>query len=391
MPGPDEAEAALGVALVRFGRLLRRRGVRVSPDQVIRYQHAVGRLDPADLEDLYWAGRACLVTGRPDVEVYDRAFGEHFLGRDAGQDDAPVQQGPEEGAAPEGGGAPPAGPRDAPRDRLQSGDEDGTERSEQATVGETASSFELLRAKSFPALTEQEQAMLYQLLRTLRPDLPMRTTRRTRPARRGTRLDLRRSVRRSLRTQGELVTRHWRRRRTEPRTIVLVLDVSGSMASYSHAMLQFAYGLSRSGMPVEVFCFGTRLTRVTGALRARDPDVALERAAAAVVDWDGGTRIGASIKELLDRYSQHASLRGSVVVLCSDGLDRGDPELLAAQMARLGRLAHRVVWVNPLKGSPRYQPLARGMAAALPHIDVFVPGHNVASLEALGEILGQRV
>jgi uncharacterized protein with von Willebrand factor type A (vWA) domain len=140
-----------------------------------------------------------------------------------------------------------------------------------------------------------------------------------------------------------------------------------------------------------VLCFGTRLTRLTRTMRGRDPDTALALAARAVVDWDGGTRIGASIKELLDRYSQHASLRGAVVVLCSDGLDRGDPELLAAQMARLGRLAHRVVWVNPLKGSPRYQPLARGMAAALPHIDVFVPGHNVASLEALGEILGRRV
>ena len=390
MPGPDEAEAALGVALVRFGRLLRRRGVRVSPDQVIRYQHAVGRLDPADLEDLYWAGRACLVTGRPDVEVYDRAFGEHFLGRDAGQDDAPVQQqGPEEGAAPEGGGAPPAGPRDAPRDRLQSGDEDGTERSEQATVGETASSFELLRAKSFPALTEQEQAMLYQLLRMLRPDLPMRTTRRTRPARRGTRLDLRRSVRRSLRTQGELVTRHWRRRRTEPRTIVLVLDVSGSMASYSHAMLQFAYGLSRSGMPVEVFCFGTRLTRVTGALRARDPDVALERAAAAVVDWDGGTRIGESLRHFIRGWGRQGYVRRSIVLICSDGLERGDPALLGEQMARLSRLAYRVIWVNPLKGDPDFRPASRGMLAALPHLDDLVAGDTFGSLADLAAQLGR--
>ena len=132
-----------------------------------------------------------------------------------------------------------------------------------------------------------------------------------------------------------------------------------------------------------MFCFGTRLTRVTRALRSSDPDRALQEVAARVSDWDGGTRIGASLKELLDRYGQNAFLRGSVVVLCSDGLERGEPELLAAQMARLRRLAHRLVWVNPLKGSPRYQPLARGMRAALPHVDRFLPGHNLESLEAL--------
>ena len=174
----------------------------------------------------------------------------------------------------------------------------------------------------------------------------------------------------------------------EPRCpCLLLLDVSGSMSSYSRALLQFGFAAVRAGQSVEVFAFGTRLTRLTRALRRSEPDVALRQVAASVVDWEGGTRIGASLKELLDRYGQQAWMRGSVVVLCSDGLERGDPVLLAAQMARLGRVAHRLVWVNPLKGSPRYQPLARGMAAALPHVDSFLPGHNLQSLESLCEVL----
>src|SRR5436309_9837112 len=160
------------------------------------------------------------------------------------------------------------------------------------------------------------------------------------------------------------------------------------MAPYARALLQFVYAAMAAGRRVEVFCFGTRLTRVTRTLAARDPDRALHEIGRRVEDWEGGTRIGASLKELLDGWSQRAALRGAVVVLCSDGLERGDPAVLRAQMARLRRLAHRVVWVNPLKGSPRYEPLARGMAAALPCIDVFLSGHNLESLEQLGRALG---
>jgi uncharacterized protein with von Willebrand factor type A (vWA) domain len=160
------------------------------------------------------------------------------------------------------------------------------------------------------------------------------------------------------------------------------------MSAYARALVQFGYAAMRAGQRVEVFCFGTRLTRVTRALRSTDPDTALGGVAATVVDWSGGTRIGESLKQLVDGYGQTASLRGAVCVVCSDGLERGDPELLAAQMARLARLAHKVVWVNPLKGDPRYEPLARGMAAALPHVDTFLSGHNVESLEALGDAVG---
>ena len=203
----------------------------------------------------------------------------------------------------------------------------------------------------------------------------------------GRRFDQRRTLRASLRTQGEPFRRAWRDRRRRVRPLVLILDVSGSMSAYSRALMQFGFAAMRAGRRVEVFCFGTRLTRVTRALARSEPDDALREVAAAVVDWNGGTRIGASLKELLDRWSQHVSMRGAVVVLCSDGLERGEPALLAAQVARLSRLSYRLIWVNPLKGSPRYEPLARGMAAALPYVDVFLAGHNLESLESLCEVL----
>jgi hypothetical protein len=168
---------------------------------------------------------------------------------------------------------------------------------------------------------------------------------------------------------------------------VLILDISGSMAPYSRALLQFAFAAMAAGRRVEVFCFGTRLTRVTRTLRTKDPDRALREIGHLVEDWEGGTRIGASLKELVDGWSQRASIRGSVAVICSDGLERGEPDLLRDQMAKLRRLVHKIVWVNPLKGSPHYEPLARGMAAALPSIDEFLPGHNLESLEELSRAL----
>jgi hypothetical protein len=171
---------------------------------------------------------------------------------------------------------------------------------------------------------------------------------------------------------------------------VLLLDVSGSMAPYARPLVQFAHAVVLSGGRAEVFCFGTRLTRISRALRMRDPAKALAAVGKAVGDWEGGTRIGDSLGDLLDGWSSRSSLRGAVVVLCSDGLERGDPEVLRRHMARLHRLAHKVVWVNPLKGSPQYEPLARGMAASLPYVDTFLPGHNLESLEALAVALPER-
>jgi uncharacterized protein with von Willebrand factor type A (vWA) domain len=385
---PD-AEAGLEQALVRFGRLLRDRGVRVGPDQLIRYRRALARLDEADLEDLYWAGRACLLTGRADVPAYDQAFAEHFLGRPGPAGEPAPPPGSDARPAPDDGDERLPGRAGVERDRLLPRGDEGGDQLEQAAVGEAASAFEALRDKAFPAMTEDEQVMLRQLLRNLKPNLPTRISRRTRPAKGGAHLDLRRSVRRSLRTQGELVIRHWRRRRPEYRTIVLVLDVSGSMASYSRAMLHFAYGLARAGTPVEVFCFGTRLTRITEALRNRDPDVAMEQATAVVVDWDGGTRIGESLRHFVRTWGRQGFVRQSVVLICSDGLERGDPAVLGEQMDRLSRLTHRVIWVNPLKGDPEFQPVSRGMRAVLPYIDELVAGDTFESLTRLAARLGR--
>jgi uncharacterized protein with von Willebrand factor type A (vWA) domain len=368
--------------LVGFGRLLRSRGLPVGTGRVLAFCKAVAALDRLDRQSLYLAGRLTMIGRKEDFDAYDEAFQRWFPesddrmlvsiagwppGKGADREreiEAMIAEAMEETAAGEGG------------------DSD-----EEATIGLVASAGEVLRAKSFEELTEVERHQADQAIRDLAVTLPLRRARRYRAAPRGRRFDMRRTLRSSLRTQGEPFRRAWRERRCKRRPLVLLLDISGSMAAYSRVLLQFGHAAVRAGQRVEVFCFGTRLTRLTRALRRSEPDDALREVASRVVDWDGGTRIGASLKQLLDRYGQQAWMRGSVVVLCSDGLERGDPALLSAQMARLGRLAHRVVWVNPLKGSARYQPLARGMAAALPHVDSFLPGHNLQSLEDLCKVL----
>ncbi len=216
--------------------------------------------------------------------------------------------------------------------------------------------------------------------------VPRRRTRRREPAGAGL-PDLRRTLRRSFRTGGEPLERAYRARRARRRRLVLLLDVSGSMAEHSRALLVFAHAALRADRRWEAFCFGTRLTRITRALATSDLDMALRQAANEVVDWDGGTRIGESLADFLNRFGHGGLARGAVVVICSDGLDVGDPALLAEQMARLSRLAHRVVWLNPLKEDPAYEPLARGMKAALPYVDVFASGHDLASLEEVAATL----
>jgi uncharacterized protein len=369
---------------VGFGRFLRAQGLPVGTGRIFTFCRAVAALAPTGRAGTYWAGRSALIGRKEDLALYDRAFdayfGSTYLGeRQTSALAASIRPPPRE---PDGREATaedavaswePAEPRDT------------TERGE--TIRLIASSTEVLRTKSFDELDEQDLMRARRLIRALAINAPQRRSRRLRPARSGRHFDVRRTLRSSLATQGEPLKRAWRARRPKARPLVLILDVSGSMSPYSRALLQFAFAAMTAGQRVEVFCFATRLTRITRALKNRDPDDALGDAGRLVRDWEGGTRIGASIKQLLDAFGQHASVRGAVVVLCSDGLERGEPDLLAAQMARLGRLAHRVVWVNPLKGDPRYQPLARGMAASLPYVDVFLAGHNLKSLEALSQAL----
>ena len=339
------------VELARFGRALRDEGLAVGTGRLVEFCRAAALVGPADL---YWAGRATLVGRQEDLETYDRVFRRFFRGERE---------------------------RRPPQRRRRPVVAEDVERA-------LASEVELLRTKSFARCTPAELAQLAELMTRLRLAVPTRRSRRRQAARSGA-PDLRRTLRRSFRTAGEPVDRLWRERRRRNRRLVLLLDVSGSMADYSRALVMFAHAALRTDRRWEAFCFGTRLTRVTGALAATgDPGDALRRAAAEVVDWEGGTRIGESLGRFLDDYGHGSLARGAVVVLCSDGLEVGDPEHLRDRMARLSRLAHRVVWLNPLQESPAYEPLARGMASALPYVDLFVSGHNLASLEELGSDLG---
>lgn len=360
------------VGATRFARRLRDAGVEVGTGQVVTYCRALDRLDPTDLTDLYWAGRACLVTRAADLAVYDRVFAAAH-GAIA---PAPPAHRPAATAHLDAVHDVPAGGRPPRAD-------------EQVTVGARAAAAEVLRAKRFGELSPGELAALRSLLNRLPLVAPRRRTRRHRPAPTGPRPDVRRALRGALRHQGELVEQRWRRRRVRPRRVVLLLDVSGSMTEYSRVLLLFGHALARQGGGVEVCCFGTRVTRVTDALARRDPDTALAAATQEVTDWDGGTRIAESLWTFLRRWGLSGMARGAVVVICSDGLERGDPGALAQAMQRLALVAHRVVWVNPLAGDARYRPLARGMAAALPHVDVFLPGHNLASLENLAQVLAK--
>ena len=380
-PAP-EAEAL--ERLVGFGRDLRRRGLNVGTGRIVTFCRAAGSLGALDREDLYWAGRASLISRPEDVEAFDAAFDGWFREGVRLELDLPAAGAAAGGRVTEGiaalgveGGA----------SAHELGEDDAVE--DDAARRIVASAYEVLRQKSFADLTEEERARVALLIRRLAVRVPVRKTRRYRPAASGPRFDVRRTLRRSLRTQGEPFHRAWRDRGTRARPLVLILDVSGSMAPYARALVQFGFAAMAAGRTVEVFVFGTRLTRVTRTLRTKDPNRAMHEIGHRVADWEGGTRIGESLKALVDGWSQRGALRGSVAVICSDGLERGEPDLLREQMARLRRLVHRIVWVNPLKGSPRYEPLARGMAAALPSIDRFLAGHNLESLEELGRILGE--
>jgi uncharacterized protein len=362
--------------LVGFCRELRSAGIAVGSGDILTFSSAAGLLDPSDLLDLYWAGRATLVSKRDAIPTYDEVFRRYFLG---GADPVrelltlTAQVTAEAGAVLE---VPATDPPTA-------GHED-----EEATLGLMASDAEALRHKSFAACTPEELAALRRIMARIRLTPPKRRTRRTTRAPSGSSPDLRRMVRESMRMHGEPAELSWRRRRVRLRPLILILDVSGSMADYSRNLLQFAYSAKRAADRVEVFCFGTRLSRVTRALDRRRPDDALELAAQTVFDWEGGTRIGASLDAFVREWGRRGLCRGGIVVICSDGLDRGDPEVLAQAMERLARLSHRVVWMNPHKGDNRnFRPSTLGMMVAAPHIDVTLSGHDLNSLEEFAALL----
>jgi uncharacterized protein with von Willebrand factor type A (vWA) domain len=370
-------------AAVAFARVLRGAGLPVPTGASVAFARALAAVGVERPDRVYWAGRATLVRRPEDTEAYDRAFVSFFGG-----------------AVPVGGARvvrPVELQVDAPPSDDGPGGADGAEPDPpepdpSAVQALRWSATEILRGKDLAACTPDELDEAHRLIAALRVDPALRRSRRRRPERHGRgRLDLGRTVRRSLRTGGETLRPASTVPGTRPRRLVLLLDVSGSMEPYSRGLARLAHAAvsARRRGQVEVFALGTRVTRITRELSSHDPDEALRRAAAAVADWSGGTRLGEGLRRFNDRWGVRGLARGAVVVILSDGWDRGDPGELGAEMARLHRVTHRLVWVNPLKASPAYAPLARGMAAALPHVDAFVEGHSVASLEALGAMLGR--
>ena len=371
--------------LVGFAHELRGAGLMVGTGDVLTYFAAMTPLDPTDLIDLYWAGRATLVTRHEDDSVYDRVFRRYFLGEDA----PPAIQLMLDADSVAEAEATLVMPGTEP------GREDDEEDQERPVLGWMASGVDALKHRSFTACTPGELAALRRIMARMRLTPPRRRTRRTKLATgSGTELDLRATIRESMRMHGEPPKQlFFRQRKTKLRPLILILDVSGSMADYSRHLLQFAYAARHAaGRPsagrVEVFCFGTRLTRITAELTHQRIDAALEEAARTVVDWDGGTRIGQSLDTFVRTWGRGSVCRGGVVIICSDGLDRGDPEVLAKAMERLARQCHSIVWLNPHKGDNRdFRPSTLGMMVAAPHIDLLLSGHDLASLEELAAVL----
>jgi uncharacterized protein with von Willebrand factor type A (vWA) domain len=372
-PASREVGEALTRHIVTFGRVLREAGMEVGPGRVADALRGLDHLDITSQEDVYWTLRTTWVARREDLETFDRAFDAWFLRR-AGR------TAPRRDVDPRTLHSSARRIRRDPRMGREAAPADG----EPDSIGHSA--HEVLREKDFAAMTPEELAAARKLIAQLAVRRPARRSHRLRRDRRGRILDMRALARDAIATGGDPIRRSFRRRAEAPRKLVVLCDVSGSMEAYSRALLLYLHAILRLGRGAEVFAFGTRLTRLTRELGVRDPDLALARASEAVDDWSGGTRIGHSLGVLNREYGRRLG-RGAVVVILSDGWDRGEPELLADEMARLRRSAHRVVWLNPLKAAPDYEPLARGMAAALPHTDHFLAGNSLASLAELATIL----
>ncbi|MGB8650632.1 MAG: VWA domain-containing protein [Mycobacteriales bacterium] len=355
-------------SMVGLGRTLRAAGVPATPDRVHAAVEALALLDPSRREDVYWAGRLTLCGSPDDERRYDVVFDAYF-------GDRPAALSRRQRVL-------------VPRTVLVV-DERPTGEDEPVTGSAVAAASreEQLRHRDVARMTPAEREELHRLLALMRMPGEARRTRRRAPSARGA-VDTRRSLRAWMRAGGEPAVLHHQRPRTRPRRVVLLVDVSGSMERYAGALLRFAHAAARRGSaPTEVFALGTRLTRLTREMAHRDPEAAMAAVTEAVPDAGGGTRLGLLLKEFLDRWGQRGTARGAVVVVLSDGWERGDVTLLEEQVVRLHRLCHRLVWANPRKAAPGYAPVAAGMAAALPHVDDFVEGHSLAALEHLAHVV----
>ncbi len=358
--------------LLGFARALRAAGVPVTPDRSQGFVEATALVGLDDRRATYWAGRATLCAGPDDLARYDQVFeawfdpdGELPRRRAPGLPPPPVASFPDVDASGEG----------------ETSDDD-------ELIRAVATSSDVLRHRDVATLDAAERQRLVGMFASLHPTAPLRRTSRHARWHRG-QLDAQRTLRDTLRRMGEPGDLAWRRPRVRPRRVVLLVDVSGSMSAYADALLRLSHRFVTTQPRVEVFTLGTRLTHVTRAMRQRDPDRALIAAGEVVPDWSGGTRLGETLRIFLDRWGQRGLARGAVVVVFSDGWERGDASLLGEQMARLHRLAHRVVWVNPHRGKAGYEPVQQGIAAALPSVDDFLAGHSLATFADLVEVVAR--
>ena len=385
-------DSPLAQICAAFGHLLHRTGIPVTPERSVRFASVIELAQPTQIDELYWLARVTLLSDIRGVEAFDRIFQQVFRGifdfadfRGELIDPAPLSAVP---AAEQSRG-----------DAKKSGESESNPRGTSATPGapisdqEDESEISVLAAMSaqervnerdFSTLTPDELALIRHLVDQLPLVPPSRTRRRTQRARKGNLLDLRATLRASRRTGGDPIRLIKRSPTTKPRRVVLIADVSGSMEPYARIYLHLMRGAVQA-LGAEAFVFATHLTRLTRPLATTQPDVAYKKAAEAVTDWSGGTRIGSSIKTFIDDFGRRGIARGAVVVIVSDGWEIEDPKILATHMARLSRLSHHIIWVNPRKAVASYQPLVGGMAAALPYVDTFVSGH---SMNALNEVMG---
>jgi uncharacterized protein len=360
---------------VTFARVLRGAEIAVPIGCVLTFVDALGSVGVANRANVYWAARATLIHRPEDLPVFDRAFTAFWhrveiMGIDDAEEDVEHIT-------------------LAVDDDSENDDEDtdSAPAADEPSITLRFSAVETLRNKDFAAYDSTELQLAQQLMAQLQFVGPPRRSFRLRSAPRGRRPDMRATMRSSLRAGGEPIRRHWREPGDRLRRLVLLVDISGSMEPYARAMLRFVQAAVAGRQRVEAFSIGTRLTRMTKELNSRDPDRALRQASERVQDWSGGTRLGDCLRTFNDQWGVRGMARGAIVVVLSDGWDRGDPAVLGEQMQRLHRITYNLVWVNPLKVTPGYAPLARGMAAALPYVDHFVEGHSLAAMEELATVI----
>jgi uncharacterized protein with von Willebrand factor type A (vWA) domain len=393
--GVETVELDLPPLVGALSRRLHDAGVPTTPGRSVELTRALTLVRPITRRRLYWTSRAVLVSDQAQVKAFDAVFFSVFGDQAEADDFTPddvrtVATPPDDRPRAEHDAASGSDEHEARSTASWSapGQGDDDEPAEVEIPLALASDDELLGRKSFDALEPHELAQLYRLMSRLELATPLRRMRRYEKGRRGGRIDMRRTLRGSLRTAGDPIRLARRRRRIVPRRLVLLCDISGSMEPYARAYLQFLACAAGTGPNAEAFVFATRLTRLTRALASRNPERAIQRAAAAAPDWSSGTRIGDALREFNDRHGRRGMARGAVIVILSDGWERGDPELVGREMQRLARLAHRIVWVNPRVSSDAFSVQSGGMVAALPYCDALVSGHSFQALGEVAEAIG---